>query len=114
MIATIVGDPKQSIYRFRRADVAMYDEVRRKVLASRPVETSLSTSYRASPALLAWQNRALARVLGSRPGDGRLFERTTGKVYFATLEPGRTPRCEWNPGVISLPYGCSEPHPAGD
>src|SRR5262245_40004448 len=31
---TIVGDPKPSIYRFRRADVAMYDRVRAIVLGS--------------------------------------------------------------------------------
>ena len=31
----VVGDPKQSIYRFRRADIGMYDQVRRLVRASR-------------------------------------------------------------------------------
>ncbi len=29
----VVGDPKQSIYRFRRADIAMYDQVKRLVAA---------------------------------------------------------------------------------
>ncbi len=29
----VVGDPKQSIYRFRRADIAIYDEVKRGALA---------------------------------------------------------------------------------
>jgi len=28
----VVGDPKQSIYRFRRADIAIYDEVKRRLL----------------------------------------------------------------------------------
>ena len=31
----VVGDPKQSIYRFRRADIAIYDEVKRGPLGGR-------------------------------------------------------------------------------
>src|SRR6202008_2816513 len=30
----MVGDPKQSIYRFRRADIALYEEVKSRLLAA--------------------------------------------------------------------------------
>jgi ATP-dependent exoDNAse (exonuclease V) beta subunit len=45
----VVGDPKQSIYRFRRADVGVYHRVRRRLLdgGARPVE--LKTSFRSVP-----------------------------------------------------------------
>ena len=32
----VVGDPKQSIYRFRRADIAIYDEVKSARCADGP------------------------------------------------------------------------------
>lgn len=54
----MVGDPKQSIYRFRRADVAHYQEMR-DALASRGVGiVRLSHSYRATEPLQTVVNRA--------------------------------------------------------
>ena len=40
---TLVADPKQSIYRFRRADIAMYDRVRH-VITRGPHTLSLGPS----------------------------------------------------------------------
>jgi superfamily I DNA/RNA helicase len=42
----IVGDPKQSIFRFRRADVKLYDEVKQRVLACGGKLVELSVSFR--------------------------------------------------------------------
>ena len=42
----VVGDPKQAIYRFRRADVAFYERVKQQLLASGAELLNLSASFR--------------------------------------------------------------------
>jgi ATP-dependent helicase/nuclease subunit A len=57
----VVGDPKQSIYRFRRADILTYQEVRESVERCGRV-LRLSTNFRSTPALCAWVNGTFART----------------------------------------------------
>src|SRR5213076_1537838 len=45
----VVGDEKQSIYRFRGADVSVFDDVRRELGR----ELSLGTNFRSLPPILA-------------------------------------------------------------
>ncbi len=52
----VVGDPKQSIYRFRRADIGMYQMVRQQVLASGGQAVSLTTNFRSSRSVVDWVN----------------------------------------------------------
>jgi len=85
---TIVGDPKQSIYRFRRADVAMYDQVRRRLREGRALEVSLSSNFRSAPGLIAWFNERLERVLGAPGDDGAPFDVATGEVFYQPLVAG--------------------------
>ncbi|MGH9881838.1 MAG: UvrD-helicase domain-containing protein, partial [Pyrinomonadaceae bacterium] len=59
----IVGDPKQSIYRFRRADVALYQEVKRQVIASGGALVDLNVSFRAMPEIQEAVNSAFAPVM---------------------------------------------------
>jgi ATP-dependent helicase/nuclease subunit A len=58
----VVGDPKQSIYRFRGADMAIYDTVKRGPLAGEL--EYLTRNFRSSDELLHWLNRLFDRVLG--------------------------------------------------
>ena len=43
---SVVGDPKQSIYRFRRADIAVYDAVQQRAAGGRRGRSSCRTSAR--------------------------------------------------------------------
>jgi ATP-dependent exoDNAse (exonuclease V) beta subunit len=59
----IVGDPKQSIYRFRRADVSVYQEVKALLEARGAVCLRLTTSFRAVPPIQALVNAAFAPIM---------------------------------------------------
>ncbi len=85
---TLVGDPKQSIYRFRRADVAMYDRVRQIIARQDHLEARLSANFRSVPSLIEWLNDRFARVLGTST-DGRPFDPATGRVFQQPLSSGR-------------------------
>jgi ATP-dependent helicase/nuclease subunit A len=87
---TLVGDPKQSIYRFRRADVATYDRVRHVVARGAHLDVTLSASFRSAPLLVQWLNDRFAGVLGASP-DGRRFDAESGRVFHQPLVPGREP-----------------------
>lgn len=56
-----VGDPKQSIYRFRRADIALFLQAREVFGVPEPVR--LSTNFRTSPAILDWVNHVFGVVV---------------------------------------------------
>ena len=58
----IVGDPKQSIYRFRRADITTYLAVRDRILATGGVVVRLSASFRSSETICAYVNDAFAAL----------------------------------------------------
>lgn len=61
----VVGDPKQSIYRFRRADIATVQDVS-ELLGTDSV--SLEQNFRSQESVLAWVNAVFSRWMG----DGKL------------------------------------------
>jgi ATP-dependent helicase/nuclease subunit A len=52
----VVGDPKQSIYRFRRADIQIYEQVKQIIRKSGGEVVELTTNFRTITALLDWIN----------------------------------------------------------
>jgi ATP-dependent exoDNAse (exonuclease V) beta subunit len=58
----IVGDPKQSIYRFRKADVEMYERVK-KHLSSHGARLSITQNFRSVPGIIEWVNDTFSRIM---------------------------------------------------
>jgi ATP-dependent helicase/nuclease subunit A len=79
----IVGDGKQSIYRFRGADVSVFANEKEVIGRHGGQLIDLHVSYRAHEALLTGMNQLLQPVLGS---DGP--HRQAWEAPFAALEAG--------------------------
>jgi ATP-dependent exoDNAse (exonuclease V) beta subunit len=53
----VVGDPKQSIYRFRRADIEIYEDARGRIAGAGGVTNqSLTQNFRTVPSIVSWIN----------------------------------------------------------
>ena len=70
----VVGDPKQSIYAFRNADLASYERFLQRMLDAGGQSARLSVNFRSVPAVLAEVDRALASVMLPEPGVQPRFE----------------------------------------
>ncbi|HWZ86716.1 MAG TPA: UvrD-helicase domain-containing protein [Thermoanaerobaculia bacterium] len=78
----VVGDPKQSIYRFRRADVETYALVRERIASSGRI-LALTTNFRATGRLCDWVNRVFRAEFPPQA--------TREQAAFAAFEPYRDP-----------------------
>ncbi|MFT3706580.1 MAG: UvrD-helicase domain-containing protein [Archangium sp.] len=61
----LVGDPKQSIYRFRRADILLYDRVKKHLIGHGAAVAYLSTSFRSTPGIQGAVNGAFEKAMQS-------------------------------------------------
>ncbi len=66
----IVGDPKQAIYRFRRADVGTYYQVKQQLEKCGVSLVSLTTSFRGVPSIQHAINRTFAPLMTRAPKEG--------------------------------------------
>jgi ATP-dependent exoDNAse (exonuclease V) beta subunit len=96
----LVGDPKQSIYRFRRADVGIYHEVKALLERRGALTVHLRTSFRSVPTLQHAVNAAFAPLM---TGDPHALQ--ADYVPLAPWRPARTDQ----PALVVLPV----PQPYG-
>jgi ATP-dependent helicase/nuclease subunit A len=72
----LVGDPMQSIYRFRNADMSLFLDVKRHGLGDVHLESlTLERNFRSSPAVVSWVNETFERVF---PREDRIATGVAG------------------------------------
>ncbi len=97
----LVGDPKQSIYRFRRADVALYEAIKTRLVGQGASLLYLTRSFRSAPAIQAAVNAAFAPVMtGNAAGT---------QARYVPLQPHRED-LPGQPALVALPV----PRPYSD
>jgi ATP-dependent helicase/nuclease subunit A len=90
----VVGDPKQSVYKFRRADVVLYRQIR-DALEQRGVGlVQLTTSFRALRPIQHLVNAAFQTEMQD--------DAISGQAAYAPLH-GETPALSKQPSVVALP-----------
>jgi ATP-dependent exoDNAse (exonuclease V) beta subunit len=78
----LVGDPMQSIYRFREAEVALFLHARSHGIgAVRPEPLTLSTNFRSQKALIEFFNSSFSRIFPSQPDE------SSGGVPYSAAAP---------------------------
>jgi ATP-dependent helicase/nuclease subunit A len=95
----LVGDPKQSIYRFRRADVAIYEETKKRILANGGKVEVLTENFRTVGGLVEWVNE---RFLLQFEGSGIQY-----RALNASRVKGKTE------GTLPILWGLQVPVPEG-
>ncbi|MGH9472842.1 MAG: UvrD-helicase domain-containing protein [Terriglobales bacterium] len=79
----LVGDPKQSIYRFRQAEVALFLRVQAHGLGHLPLAPlRLRRNFRSQPRLIAWVNQAGSAIFPARADEA------SRAVPFESAVPG--------------------------
>ena len=81
----LVGDPMQSIYRFRQAEVGLFLDIRSQGLGQLALDAlRLTANFRSSEDVVTWVNSRFEKILPDEE------DASTGAVPFASSTPFRT------------------------
>lgn len=89
----VVGDPKQSIYRFRRADIVTYTDVKR-IIKENGELVALTTNFRSQKPVIDWVNKTFEQIL---PGVADKYS-----PAYSSMLPGQVPKDGKKVGVDVL------------
>lgn len=90
----LVGDPMQSIYRFRQAEVGLFLQARQKGLGElKPKSLVLTVNFRSDSLLVDWFNNTFEGIFGDRDDAQR------GMVKFNRCDPGPVKKSGMSPRV---------------
>jgi ATP-dependent helicase/nuclease subunit A len=93
--AFVVGDPMQSIYRFRDAQVGLFLRARRAGLPSVKLEPlTLSTNFRSQAMIVEWVNQAFPNILPGAEDESSGAVTYSPSVPFHAAEPEGGPSAE--------------------
>ncbi len=107
----VVGDPKQSIYRFRRADIELFARVGREI----GEQIVLGTNFRSVPGILEFVNTVFAELFGTEPVPGQAAHheltgerapvplRLRGAAPSVRARPTAIPEATAIPGMAAIP-----------
>jgi ATP-dependent exoDNAse (exonuclease V) beta subunit len=88
----VVGDPMQSIYRFRDAQVGLFLQARREGLPGLRLEPlTLCANFRSQARIVDWVNRSFPRILPAAEDDA------SGAVPYSPSAPLREPAPDGEP-----------------
>ena len=101
----IVGDPMQSIYRFRGAEVGLFLQAERQGIGPVPLQAlRLQANFRSTPALVSWVNLQMQTIF---PGQNDI---ESGAIAFQASvatqaqDPGSALIAELHPDALSEAY----------
>lgn len=97
----VVGDPKQSIYRFRRADITTYNEFKQILVAAGGAVVELWTNFRSTAPVIDWINRTFENVFPA-----------TASPYQPARRPMETMRASGPSALPSIQHALLPAHPA--
>ncbi|BBM87810.1 UvrD-helicase domain-containing protein [Candidatus Uabimicrobium amorphum] len=97
----MVGDPKQSIYRFRGADIEIYETVK-EILGSQHC-LFITRNFRSTHGIIHWCNQVFSRLI-VKPEDGKY------QPQYTALSPSREGAQIANP-IILVSYDLGDERP---